>query len=810
MAQPFPAGNIEAHIQGEISGQVAIGNNIIQIGSIHGGVVNIVQPEQQPRPQPRPSPVFLRPRPFPGLLDREAEINAASAALQSALPVEFHGQAGLGKTTLLRHLAYHPAATSFPDGVICLSARHQPVDDLLQSFFDAFYESDVPFKPTDAQLRHALQGKQALILLDDVDLARDEVETLMNAAPGCTFLLTSPERHLWGEGRALTLQGLPPDDALALVERELGRPLTSEERTAAQTLCTALDGHPLRLLQAAAMAREEGRSLVEVAHQAQIPSPAEALTTETLNSLQEPERRILAALAALGGAPLPAEHLVALTGLADAAPVLEALQRRGLVQAHSPRYSLAGALSDYLQQVWDLSPWAERALAHFTSWAERHRSAPDYLLEEADAILEVLEWGVSAGHWAEVLRLGQVVEGALALGRRWGAWAQVLQWALTAAQALGDQATKAWGLHQLGTRALCLRDAATAQTSLTEALRLRESLGDRVGAAVTRHNLEVLLGPPPPPPPQPPSTPVPKSGLPLALKTMIALVPVLLLALGGLGIWYFWPTPPATPAPTPTSTLVLTVMPTSTPTGTPTLTITPTGTPTLTITPTSTPTPTATSTPYQPTDTPSPPPPPEVTIDFWADPPYVNAGQCTTLYWLVEGVREVYVDGKPEVGQGSWQLCGLCEAETHNLQVVKRDGSTESRQVLIEVYGSCQTPEPPPPTDTTGPAISGLKPSEAELDNHCTYCDPPCETDVYVNVVDPSGVAAVKLVYKKPGEATWNNMSMTQVGGDSYKATVNAHGWNSGTLEFYVRAYDNRDNASNSGHITMEVQYCVY
>jgi len=49
MAQPFPDENVEAHIQGEISGQVAVGNSNIQIGSIHGGVVNVAPSEQQPR-----------------------------------------------------------------------------------------------------------------------------------------------------------------------------------------------------------------------------------------------------------------------------------------------------------------------------------------------------------------------------------------------------------------------------------------------------------------------------------------------------------------------------------------------------------------------------------------------------------------------------------------------------------------------------------------------------------------------------------------------------------------------------------------
>ncbi len=554
MAQPVLPGNIEAQIRGEISGQVAIGNNIIQIGAIHGGVVNIALPEQQPRPRPRPTPVFLRPRPFPGLLDREAEVSAASVALQSATPVEFHGQAGLGKTTLLRHLAHHPAATSFPDGVVYLSARHQPVADLLQFLFDAFYESDAPFKPTDTQVQHALQDKQSLILLDDIDLARDEVEALMDAAPGCTFLLASPERRLWGEGRAVALHGLPLDDALTLVERELGRPLSPEERTAAPALCTALDGHPLRLLQAAAMAREEGRSLAEVARWTQAPSPAEALTAEALNSLSAPERQVLVALAALGGVSLPAEHLAALTGLADTAPVLETLLRRGLVQAHSPRYSLAGALGEYLQQVWDLTPWAERALAHFMTWAEGHRSAPDRLLEEADAILEVLGWGVGMGRWAEVLRLGRAVEGALALGGRWGAWAQVLQWVLQATQALGNRAAEAWALHQLGSRALCLGRAEEARASLSQALRMREAIGDRAGAAVTRHNLNLLLGAPPAPPRKPPAPkagPSPTAWLMLLAGTVIAASLLVAIAIVVITPTPTPPPPPLTPTPTP-------------------------------------------------------------------------------------------------------------------------------------------------------------------------------------------------------------------------------------------------------------------
>ena len=581
--------HIAAQIQGEIRGQVAVGNHIVQIGSVHGGVVNVLTQGQQPQPRLRPLPVLLRPRPFPGLLDRKPETEVALSALRSATPVELHGPEGIGKTALLRHLAHHAAVAAFPDGVVYLSARHQALEDLEQSLYDAFYECDVPFKPTEAQLRHALGARQALIVLDDVGLAREEVEALMGVAPGCAFLLASTQRRLWGEGRSLALRGLPPDDALALLERELGRPLAAEEREQAAAICALLEGHPLRVLQAAALAREEGLSLAQVRERLTARAPSQALADQALEALPEPERRILAVLAALDGAPLSADHLAALAGLADAQAALERLQHFGLVQAHSPRYSLTGTLAEEVRRWWDVGRWAERALVHFVAWAERHRTAPDRLLAEAEPILVALRWGVAAGRWADVLRLGRAVEEALALGRRWGAWEQVLRWILQAARRQRDRAAEAWALHQLGTRALCLGHVEEARRLLAQALRLRQALGDHVGAAITRHNLDVLLSPPPPPSPPSEPTPAPTGGgFPLFAKALVAL---LLLAVVGAGMWWRFgraeqETPPVvavattTPTPTPSTTPSPTMSPT--PTATATATATPTPTPTVT------------------------------------------------------------------------------------------------------------------------------------------------------------------------------------------------------------------------------------
>jgi hypothetical protein len=532
------------------------------------------------------------------------------------------------------------------DGVVYLRVRTKPVEDLLQAIFDAFYESDPPFKPTDIQIHRDLRDKQSLFILDDVDLARDDAEALIQAAPRSAFLLASLNRHLWERGQAIALQGLPLDDALLLLERILDQPLTAKERSVAEVLCNALEGHPLHIVQAATAIREQSLSLEEMVRQAS--SPGEALTSLILASLTEPERRVLAALAALGEAPLHTEHLAAITGLTNTPVILKRLQQRGLVQAYSPHYSLAGSLGQGVEQMWDLTPWHELVLAYFTAWAEQRRQTPNRLLNEAEPILQILEWAVGAGRWKEVLRLMWAFEGALALGKQWGAWAKVLEWGLQAADKLENQGGKAFVLHQLGSRALSLGDIATARASLIQALRLREAVGDKIGAAVTRHNLDILLGPPSPPqqPPEPPSTPTPvvsaiPGGLLLTLG-IVAFISLSILALGGLFFWVFWLRPMSIPPPTfeitatptyiatpiispmPSAIPTFTPMPTNTPTNThsptpmATFTETPTPSPTNTPSPTITPTPSPTNTPT-PTDTPTlipPPSPPDLVVNI--------------------------------------------------------------------------------------------------------------------------------------------------------------------------------------------------
>jgi hypothetical protein len=145
-------------------------------------------------------------------------------------------------------------------------------------------------------------------------------------------------------------------------------------------------------------------------------------------------------------------------------------------------------------------------------------------------------------------------------------------------------------LHQIGTHGLCVGDRQAAHTFLTQALQLRQAIGDQAGAAVTQHNLNLLLGPlappsqgEPPAPRQPPAVPSAAAG---ALKWILPLIGVTGLVVAALviGVWHPWvnktPSPTEQRAPTRTRPVVI-------PTYTPTPYIRPlelTRTPTITLT----------------------------------------------------------------------------------------------------------------------------------------------------------------------------------------------------------------------------------
>ena len=555
------------HIENLAIGRDRIENGTlnIEIGSLTGGIVNLSAANLQLPPAPRPTPIFLHPRVFPHLIGRKQEIKIALEVQPNSQPVEFYGVAGIGKSVLLRYLAHDPAiADIFADGIVHYHlANYQSASDLLQTLFETFYDCRTPFKATNTQIRHALKGKKALIILDVAEgITPKDIEIIIDHLSDCSFLIGSPERYFWGEGRSTALRGLELNEAIALVAQALGRELSVKEKAEAEKLVTGLEGHPLHILQAVALAQAEQRSLATIAMQGKTGTTKIDWVKQAIASLSRPERWIFSLLAALGAnVTIGAEAIAKIVDLPDATAPLATLLQRNLVEGDGDRFQMASSLAKDVQPHLDVSIWMEKATQFFTSWTQQQQNLPDLpnlILQESDAIMRSLEWLAETGQGLKVVELGRTIEGAFALKGLWGRWEQVLQWMLEAARSSEDQAIEAFELHQMGTRALCLHQLAIAEDYLSRALEIRKAISDRLGIEATKHNLNspnLILNPPAPQPDR------------IAPKILSWLEGGLLILMFVTIIFYIYlPKPPLeTPIVTTPATSSLPIIPTPTP-----------------------------------------------------------------------------------------------------------------------------------------------------------------------------------------------------------------------------------------------------
>jgi len=146
-------------------------------------------------------------------------------------------------------------------------------------------------------------------------------------APSCRFVVAS-RRHTLMQAQPVHVSGLAEAPALQLLR---------DTSAGARMLVARLSGHPQLLRQAAALAAYAGKTLDDLAS-------GRELSEQIKATLMPDDLAVLAALAAADGAPLGPRAVIALGGPPDAAARLEDLEARRVVESHSPRYTLTGAL----------------------------------------------------------------------------------------------------------------------------------------------------------------------------------------------------------------------------------------------------------------------------------------------------------------------------------------------------------------------------------------------------------------------------------------------------------------------------------
>ena len=313
------------------------------------------------------------------------------------------------------------------------------------------------------------------------------------------------------------------------------------------------------------------------------------------------------------------------------------------------------------------------------------------------------------------------------------------------------------------------------------------------------------------------------------------------------------PTAIRTPTRTPTHAPTAAQTPTHTPTTTPTRisTYTPTRTPTHTptVTPTSTPTRTPTHTPtVTPTNTPtSPPADVRLISELQLSNINPNVGESVNATFKVRNYggqtfTARYFGIKGRGPNDSMQDFLWIE----NVSIAPETEYTYSRNKSFSTPGDYWfTPHyspdgaqwidmtwpdgrtsyvyiTVPPPDTTGPYIEWVKQSESPIWWPPPYCLPNNVTISAKITDDPSGVSRVKLTYRViegSRQGYLRAAPMTPIGGDIYEVTVgsgdleyslNPPVQQVATLEYYIGAWDNKENMSQGGSGQVTVNYCLY
>ncbi|WP_196942814.1 hypothetical protein [Streptomyces sclerotialus] len=426
------------------------------------------------------------------LVGREAQLAKIRRAIEARRSIEFVSPCGFGRTSLLKHFITSPEARQSTSPHIYLRVHDKHVGDVLQLLVNELYEYTPCVKMTDMECAQVLHRANAVIALDDVNAESDVIPYLPQVASNCCFIVGASEPLLgdWGESHALP--GLPEGVALNLFMRELGRSISESETPAAQRLISVVRGQPLNIKQAAFLVRSGDNSIDFLAEQAE--SDAAALDRLSINALSEQQRRALAALTLAAGALLPSGLVSVIGEMAFLADGLIRLNEQGLVDHPDDRFGLPVCKVESYRDL----------LIGYVGLASSLRAVGDWLASgnltgtdarsAVEAIVSLI--GTAAGHreLGAVVRLVRLVEPILFIEGRWESWRKVINQGFWAAQSTGDKAAQALFSHQQGTLLWCNNREEEARGALQHALRLREQLGDGVGAALTAHNLAFLSG----------------------------------------------------------------------------------------------------------------------------------------------------------------------------------------------------------------------------------------------------------------------------------------------------------------------------
>lgn len=448
----------------------------------HPGVPRKLSQDQRVDALRPPAPAHAVP-----LLEREGEREGLRRLLARGRSVRVTGATGSGRTVLLDAVA-EDVADLAPDGVIRLSGRHRTCEDLQHELFAVTHDAPLQ-RPDRDELRTALHGIGAVVVLDDLALGGGTLDELLDAAPECAFLFAAapeaPAPSATSGVEDFPVGGLSRPGAMELLEHAVRRPLTDEEADRATDLWLASEGLPLSFVRAGALLRQQGGD-------ASLVGPIAARVAE---GLTETARETLRLAVALEGALPHHSHLPAVADDPQADQAVAELAGAGLVTRTGAHYRLAAGVADELAAAGHAEGAGARTRAvaqHYAWWAAHPSVTPRRVGAEADVLLAALHGAIRHGHASTAVLLARTAAPALAAALRWSTWAGALRGGREAARLSGEVAEQAYFHHESGVLAACTGEWEQALAELETSTRLRSALSDRQGTVAGRRALALV------------------------------------------------------------------------------------------------------------------------------------------------------------------------------------------------------------------------------------------------------------------------------------------------------------------------------